>query len=121
MKFDHSQDDYEHFLDFDGTTFDFESGHWIKFEVKRVATSQERPHGLKYSLTLHRSDGTRLLGFDNAHSVTGTRSAYQKRPTEYDHWHRSEFDAGQIYQFQGVSQLLQDFFEAVDGVLKNEK
>jgi hypothetical protein len=30
----------------------------------------ERPHGLKYSLTLHAEDGARLLGFDNAHRIT---------------------------------------------------
>lgn len=33
----------------------------------QVAASSERPHGIKYSLTLHAPDGTRLLGFDNAH------------------------------------------------------
>ena len=112
-------DDY--FLDFDGTTFDLEFGHWIKFDVKRVEASQQRPHGLKYSLTLHRNDGTRLIGFDNAHSMKVTRLGFHTKPAEYDHWHRTEFDAGQIYQFQGIPKLLEDFFAAVDTVLKNEK
>jgi hypothetical protein len=34
-----------------------------------VAPSKERPHGLRYSLTLHGPGGKRLVGFDNAHGV----------------------------------------------------
>jgi len=35
-------------------------------DVARVGVTPERPHGIKYSLTLHAPDGTRLIGFDNA-------------------------------------------------------
>ena len=59
-------------LPLDGEVFfiDPQGNHWVKFEVKRVAVSAERPHGLRYSLTLHAKDGARLVGFDNAHPVT---------------------------------------------------
>jgi hypothetical protein len=43
--------------------------HRVRFVVKRVAPSNERPHGVNYSLTLHAADGERLVGFDNAHTV----------------------------------------------------
>jgi hypothetical protein len=34
-----------------------------------VAVSEERPHGLDYSITLHGNENERLVGFDNAHAV----------------------------------------------------
>jgi hypothetical protein len=65
---DHSLDTL---LELDGVmyTVDDTGCCWVKFEVARIAVSPERPHGLKYSLTLHDEKGTRLLGFDNAHPV----------------------------------------------------
>ena len=58
----------------DGETFiaDAEGMCWVKFVVKQVEVSPERPHGLNYSLSLHDEDGKRLLGFDNAHPVHET-------------------------------------------------
>jgi hypothetical protein len=55
----------------DGESFVVEAAGkcWVKFVVKQVVSSPERPHGLSYSLTLHGQDGERLLGFDNAHPV----------------------------------------------------
>jgi hypothetical protein len=44
----------------------------VKFVVKRVDTTPEQPHGLRYSLTLHAGSGERLVGFDNAHPVQPT-------------------------------------------------
>jgi hypothetical protein len=35
----------------------------VKFVVTRVAPSDERPHGISYSLTLHAADGEQLVGF----------------------------------------------------------
>jgi hypothetical protein len=42
-------------LDLDGQVFviDGKGQYWVRFSVGRVARSAERPHGLKYSLTLH--------------------------------------------------------------------
>ena len=57
-------------LDLHGETlFVDEAGHWVQFMAVRTDVTAERPHGLSYSLTLHAPDGTRLVGFDNAHPV----------------------------------------------------
>jgi hypothetical protein len=63
-------------LDLDGEVFILEGKgrYWVKFEVKRVEASPERPHGLGYSLTLHDDAGDRLVGFDNAHAVGRERA-----------------------------------------------
>ena len=39
-------------------------GYWVKMEVSSVDVTTERPHGIRYSLTLHAPDNTRLIGFD---------------------------------------------------------
>lgn len=59
----------EFLLAFDGRIHHVEGGYWLKFEIKRVEATKERPHGLSYSFTLHAPDGERLVGFDNAHGV----------------------------------------------------
>src|ERR1017187_1594579 len=66
-------------LDLDGQVFvvDANGGYWVQFSVNRVASTPERPHGLKYSLTLHGPDSSRLIGFDNAHPV---REAWWQEP-----------------------------------------
>ena len=53
----------EALLDLDGQVYvvDPTSNHWVKFSIKRVKPSRERPHGLSYSLTLHAKDGKRLV------------------------------------------------------------
>jgi hypothetical protein len=60
-------------LDLDGQVLvvDPESNHWVRFVVRRVPITEGKPHGLDYSLTLHGPDGERLVGFDNAHRVSG--------------------------------------------------
>lgn len=63
----------------DGESFVVESGCWVKFEVKQVPTSMEKPHGLEYSLTLHDSENERLLGFDNAHPIRQARAREPER------------------------------------------
>ena len=55
----------------DGEVFVTEGKFRVKFLVKEVPATPEKPHGLDYSLTLHDGGGERLLGFDNAHSTFG--------------------------------------------------
>ena len=98
-------------------TFDYPNGNWIKFEVKRVTVTPARPHGFKYSLTLHDASGNRLVGFDNAHGVQPLGGGNNKKLSEYDHWHRTQFDTGRPYIFRGIKQLFDDFFKAVDVTL----
>ncbi len=108
----------EFLLAFDGRIHHLEEGYWIKFEIKRVKPSRERPHGLSYSFTLHAPSGRRLIGFDNAHGVAATGSHYKTRPRTRDHWHRTENDAGRPYLFVDVETLLDDFFSEVERVLR---
>ena len=77
-----------------------------------------RPHGLRYSFTLHDPEGRRILGFDNAHSVAPKRSRFRKPDVEHDHWHRTADDEGRPYRFTTVDQLLTDFEAEVMRVLK---
>ena len=69
-KRDHSLDNL---LDLDGQTFFIDPKHYVRFVVRKVEPTPERPQGLNYSLTLHDENGERLVGFDNAHSVQTTK------------------------------------------------
>jgi Family of unknown function (DUF6516) len=107
----------EFLLAFDGRIHHLEAGYWLKFEIKRVAATKERPHGLSYSFTLHAPDGKRLIGFDNAHGVPARGSRFKPAPPLSDHWHRTEHDPGRPYAFKDVETLIDDFFDEVERVL----
>jgi hypothetical protein len=107
----------EFLLAFDGRVHHLEEGYWLKFEIKRVEATDERPHGLSYSFTLHAPDGRRLVGFDNAHGVAARGSRFKRRPRSNDHWHRTERDPGRPYAFKGAETLIDDFFGEVERVL----
>ena len=97
-----------------------DAGYWIKMEVRSVPVTAERPHGIRYSLTLHAPDNTRLMGFDNAHGVKpeGTHFKHAGKKFAYDHRHRHAFDVGVLYEFDTAYQLVSDFYAEVDRVLK---
>lgn len=48
-------------LELNGIRYGIQGDFWVKFEVQRVNTTPNIPHGIKYSLTLHHKSGTRLL------------------------------------------------------------
>lgn len=113
-----SQDDItiEYLLDLDGNTFvvDDELGLWVKFFAKKVVPTKERPHGIRYSLTLHDRNKNRIMGFDNAHIIEfgGKRNV---APTKaYDHWHRDGDDAGRPYEYVNAAKLMEDFWNEVE-------
>jgi len=89
--------------------------HWVKFVVKRVSPSDERPHGVSYSLTLHAGDGKRLVGFDNAHAISSGSGPSKRTSTAHDHRHRHE--TTKPYEYQDAATLLRDFWNDVDAVL----
>jgi hypothetical protein len=98
-------------LDLDGQRFTIEpSGYSVKFDVKKVPVTPIRPHGVNYSLTLHGPDGTRLVGFDNAHGVRASRGPAGARK-ELDHRHR--LGTTRPYRYSGADQLLEDFWREV--------
>ena len=88
----------------------------MKFIVVRVEVTQERPHGLSYSLTLHAPDGTRLAGFDNAHPVRERRGPGTRRRRESDHRHRLRSIGP--YDYRDAATLLEDIWTEVDEVLR---
>ena len=110
----------EYLLAYDGRLHLLASGHFLKFEVRRVEPSARVPHGVGYSLTLHAPDGTRLVGFDNAHLVPHRGGRHVTPPTVADHWHRTVSDEGRPYVFSSVEKLLDDFFDEVERVLDEE-
>jgi hypothetical protein len=95
------------------------NGFWVKIEAWRVEATREMPHGIRYSLTLHEPHGRRILGYDNAHAVKLPKKfKYAGRRMPYDHRHRHVSDKGVPYEFRDAHQLLADFFNEVDRVLK---
>ncbi len=105
-------------LDLNGTIIEQKHGYWVKFEVSLTNTSPERPHGIRYSITLHNEYGQRVMGYDNAHAVkVSHRKKYAGRKVEFDHRHRNQKDIGIPYEFMDAYQLIQDFFESVDKLL----
>lgn len=110
--------DLDTLLDLDGQTFfvDGEGRYWVKFEVKRCDVSAERPHGLRYSLTLHDASGHRLVGFDNAHPVSALSGPASRSKRRHDHMHRLK--TVRLYNYQDAATLLGDFWAEVDAVLK---
>ncbi len=107
----------EFLLAFDGRIHHLEGGYWLKFAFGRMTPTPGRPHGLSYSFTLHDPDGSRLIGFDNAHRVAPLASGYGRTQIENDHWHRTADDRGRPYPFTTADQLLADFFAEVRRVL----
>lgn len=117
MKNDANEHTLEFLLAFNGRIHRLEEGYWMKFEIRRIEPTDERPHGLYYSFTLHDPDGIRLIGFDNAHPVPRPGSRFKQPPIAADHWHRTQTDAGRPYEFSDAETLIDDFFDAVERFL----
>ena len=105
-------------LPLDGESFvvDTEGLYWVKFVVKQVPVTPERPHGLNYSLTLHDDDGERLLGFDNAHPIREGSGPGARTRIEYDHKHGGQ--QVKFYLYANAATLLADFWTEVEAILK---
>jgi len=56
------------------------------------------------------------LGFDNAHGQKPKRKKYGARKFTWDHEHKMEKIHN--YEFESASQLIEDFWKAVEEVLK---
>jgi hypothetical protein len=98
MKPKPSEHALEFLLDFDGRRHFYDGGYFVKFEIR------------------HAPDGTRLMGFDNAHAVPAL-GGRKKVTAASDHWHRTADDVGRPYQFIDVETLLGDFFDEVERIL----
>lgn len=103
----------ERILDYDRRRYWLENGWSLRFRVREVAATSDRPHRLKYAFTLHDVDGARLLGFDNAHGL--------RRIEAYDHRHRFRKTEELVpYSFTDTDTLLCDFFAAVEQACRAE-
>ena len=106
----------ETLLELDGEVFPMENGYWTKIEAHRVSPSDQIPHGIRYSLSLHDRNGQRVLGFDNAHRVKPKRKNFRARKVTWDHKHvESKIE---VYEFDSAGQLMKDFWAAVDEILE---
>ena len=82
------------------------NGAIIQIKVWRLsATTQERPHGLKYSLFYGRP-GERIIGYDN-----------ESGKGDHRHYGHSE----QPYDFTSLTQLIRDFEKDVRREIANER
>jgi len=107
-------------LDLGGQVFvvDTKGQYWVRFSVRRVPSTPDRPHGLDYSLTLHGPDGNRLVGFDNAHGVRESQGPGGKSRGPVDHRHRME--TVRPYRFKDAATLVEDFWVEVDKLLREK-
>jgi hypothetical protein len=107
-------------LDLDSQIFvvDTKGQYWVRFSVRRTASTPDRPHGLNYSLTLHGPDGNRLVGFDNAHAVRESQGPGGKSRGPLDHRHRME--TVRPYRFKDAATLLVDFWAEVDQLMREK-
>ncbi|MFZ3238378.1 MAG: DUF6516 family protein [Stellaceae bacterium] len=107
-------DDVDHelevLLSLDGYEFDFARGYRVRFEARRIQPTTGRPHGVKYSLTLHDPAGRRIYGIDNAHTV--------RRQTAFDHRHGHGARRMMPYDYRGPVQLADDFYREVERILR---
>ncbi|EKD53875.1 MAG: hypothetical protein ACD_60C00143G0017 [uncultured bacterium] len=108
----------ENLLDLDGIRYviDDQLGLWVKFEVKKVTATKERPHGIRYSLTLHDRFNKRMIGFDNAHAIQHRGKRKISPKITYDHWHRGNSDQGRPYHYLNAGKLLEDFWKEVSEI-----
>ncbi len=68
-------------------------------------------------ITLHDRNNTRILGFDNAHNIRkrGRRPVkFTGRIVTWDHIHKE--NKVERYLFTSASELINDFWEAVDKI-----
>lgn len=107
---------FDTLLDLDGSILVLdEAGYWVKFVVRRVKVTEERPHGLDYEITLHDPRNNRIAGFDNAHRVP-KRSGPGGRISAHDHKHR--FKTITAYNYADPETLVTDFWDLVESVLR---
>ena len=110
----------EHLLDLNGVRYvvDDSLGLWVKFEIRKVKPTGDKSCNIRYSLSLHDSYNTRIMGFDNAHVIEfgGKRNVAPKKAL--DHWHCNAEDKGRPYFYENAAKLLADFWSEVDKKIK---
>ena len=106
----------ETLLDLHGEISPMENGYWVKFEAYEVKKTQQIPHGIKYSITLHNQQNIRVLGFDNAHGVKLKKHRFAAKKITWDHKHLKNKITD--YEFETPAQLIEDFWQEVERLLE---
>jgi hypothetical protein len=102
-----------------GTEAHRDDAYWWKIEAWEVQPTKERPHGIRYNLTLHNKYNKRVFGLDNAHAVKpAKRKGFAAKRYDYDHLHKSAIDMGTPYEFKDCATLLNDFFSGIDTTIE---
>ncbi len=114
IKFNKIRKSLRALLELDGIS----DGYWVKFSVIEVEFNKHRPHGIKYSLTMHNKYGNRLVGYDNAHLADVKRKKFSAKRVEWDHKHNRNIISD--YDFINAGQLIEDFWNLVDQILNEE-
>ena len=111
----------DYLLDLNGFEVREDNGYWYRFEARKVVATKERPHGIRYSLTLHDNHNQRIFGMDNAHALPKAKSnkkKYAARIVNYDHSHKNQNDMGEPYHFESAAKLVSDFLKQVNKILE---
>jgi hypothetical protein len=108
----------DYLLDLDGWVSEVGGGFWIKVCVARTEAGGPAPHGLIYSLTLHRPGGERVIGYDNAHP-SAKRQGMRRAPMPTSD-HRHYRDRVEPYVFLSPIKLVEDFWADVERFLQQE-
>ncbi len=103
-------------LDFDGWEYVREDGYSVRFSVRACDATVERPHGIRYSLTLHDKYGQKVFGMDNAHAAKPIRKAIAGREQPFDHLHRSAKDKGTPYTLASAEDLITIFYNEISKI-----
>ena len=82
----------------------YPNGDIVEMKIWRVPDSDDKPHGLKYSL-VYIQNGKIILGFDNAEG-------------KGDHKHNGKNT--ELYKFKTIRRLVDDFMKDIDAY-KNQK
>ena len=95
------------------------------FEAIQVTATEGRPHGIKYSLTLHDKNNERIMGFDNAHKIEDKskgKFSRHRKVSKWDHKHKLK-DVAVVfpYDYTTADRLIIDFWDAVDEAIELEK
>ena len=105
-------------MDLDGEVIVQDRGYWVKHRGSKTKPLAQVPHGIDYSLTRHDKHGKRILGFDNAHSARKEGGRFSPRQVGYDLWH-PDGRSIEVYEFTDAGKLVENFFAAVDRMLKD--
>lgn len=106
----------ENLLELDGARFVIDELHglWVKCDIKKIEKDISRPHGIRYSLSLHDRANQRIMGIDNAHAIEYGKKNHVAPKRTFDHWHKKHNKDAMPYFYESAGKLLEDFWTAVD-------